>query len=79
MQENSKAYNSSYIKIYDKEPSNQEGAFCTKYIKKVNFAKLGLSLDLETTQDVNKLWNLMFTALAREQEKKSKNMNILRN
>ena len=49
------------------------------YVKKVNFAKSGPSPDLETTQDANKLWNLMLTALAREQEEKSKNMNTSRN
>ena len=38
-------------------------------------AKSAAGSDLETTQDANKLWNLMLTALAREQEEKSKNMN----
>src|SRR5947207_15570262 len=75
MQENPKAYDPSYIKIYDEEASNQEGAFCTKYVKKINFAKSGPGPDLETTQYANKLWNLMLTALTREQEEKSKNMN----
>ena len=79
MQENPKAYDPSYIKIYDEEASNQEGAFCTKYVKKVDFAKSGPSPDLETTQDANKLWNLMLTAFARKQEEKSKNMNTSRN
>ena len=79
MQENPKAYGLSYIKIYDEEVSNQEGAFCIKYVKKVDFAKSGPGPDLETTQDANKLWNLMLTALAREQEEKSKNMNAPRN
>ena len=79
MQENSKAYDSSYIKIYDKEASNQEGVFCTKYVKKIDFAKSGSGPDLETTQDANKLWNIILTALAREQEEKSKNMNAPKN
>ena len=79
MQENPKVYDSSYIKIYDEEASNQEGTFCIKYVKKINFAKSGPSLNLETTQDANKLWNLMLTAFAREQEEKSKNMNAPRN
>ena len=50
MRENPKAYNPSYIKIYDKEVSNQEGAFCTKYVKKSNFSKSAPSLDLEIDQ-----------------------------
>ena len=79
MWENPKAYDPSYIKIYDEEAFNQEGVFCTKYVKKVAFAKSGLGLNLETTQDANKLWNLMLTALTREQEEKSKNMNTSRN
>jgi len=63
MRENPKAYDPSYIKVYNEEASNQEGAFCTKYIKK----------------DVNKFWNLMLAAFAREQQEKSKNINTPRN
>jgi len=50
MREDPKAYDPSYIKIYDKEASNQEGAFCTKYVKKSNLSKSAPAPDLEHDQ-----------------------------
>src|SRR5437764_15159274 len=58
MRENPKAYDPSYIKIYDEEASNQEGAFCTKYVKKSDFSKSVPSLDSEIDQPKLQLSNL---------------------
>ena len=50
MRENPKVYDPSYIKIYDEEAFNQEGAFCTKYVKKSDFSKSAPGLDSEIDQ-----------------------------
>ena len=76
MQEDPKAYDPSYIKIFDEEASDKEGAFCTKYVKKSNLPKSAPVPDLKHDQHQRQLSQLQLSDIQQLSFTKIKNLDF---